>query len=66
MIKLRIQNEMGHYTEQLEASEVIAQIDTHPPHWVIVDGVMVSRESINEINWDAVEMVDLTPAIVGG
>ena len=66
MIKLRIQNEMGHYTEQLEASEVIEQIDTQPTHWVFVDGVMVSRESINEINWDAVEMVDLTPAIVGG
>ena len=66
MIKLRIQNEMGHYTSQLEASEVIEQIDTHPTHWVFVDGVMVSRETINEINWDAVEMVDLTPAIVGG
>ena len=66
MIRLRIQNEMGHYTEQLEASEVIEQIDTHPTHWVFVDGVMVSRESINEINWDSVEMVDLTPAIVGG
>tara|TARA_Y100000004_G_scaffold140431_1_gene159568 strand:+ start:1322 stop:1495 length:174 start_codon:yes stop_codon:yes gene_type:complete len=57
---------MGHYTSQLEASEVIEQIDTHPTHWVFVDGVMVSRESINEINWDTVEMVDLTPAIVGG
>ena len=66
MIKLRIQNEMGHYTEQLEASEVIEQIDTHPTHWVFVDDIMVSRETINEINWDAVEMVDLTPAIVGG
>ncbi len=66
MIKLRIQNEMGHYTSQLEASEVIEQIDTHPTHWVFVDGVMVSRETINEINWDTVEMVDLTPAIVGG
>tara|TARA_R100000353_G_scaffold60625_1_gene47991 strand:- start:2049 stop:2222 length:174 start_codon:yes stop_codon:yes gene_type:complete len=57
---------MGHYTSQLEASEVIEQIDTHPTHWVFVDGVMVSRETINEINWDTVEMVDLTPAIVGG
>ena len=66
MIKLRIQNEMGHYTSQLEASEVIEQIDTHPTHWVFIDGVMVSRETINEVNWDTVEMVDLTPAIVGG
>jgi hypothetical protein len=66
MIKLRIQNEMGHYTSQLEASEVIEQIDSHPTHWVFIDGVMVSRETINEVNWDSVEMVDLTPAIVGG
>jgi len=57
---------MGHYTSQLEASEVIEQIDTHPTHWVFIDGVMVSRETINEVNWDTVEMVDLTPAIVGG
>jgi len=66
MIKLRIQNEMGHYTSQLAASEVIEQIDSHPTHWVFIDGVMVSRETINEVNWDSVEMVDLTPAIVGG
>ena len=66
MIKLRIQNEMGHYTSQLEASEVVEQIDTHPTHWVFIDGVMVSRETINEVYWDTVEMVDLTPAIVGG
>ena len=57
---------MGHYTSQLEASEVIEQIDSHPTHWVFIDGVMVSRETINEVNWDSVEMVDLTPAIVGG
>ena len=66
MIKLIVQNETGHTELQLASSEVIEQIDTHPTHWVFVDGVMVSRESINEINWDAVEMVDLTPAIVGG
>lgn len=66
MVKVRILNETGHTELQLEVQEVIEQIDTHPTHWVFVDGEMVSRESINEINWDAVDSVDLTPAIVGG
>jgi len=67
MIKLVIQNETGH-TEMasLASSEVIEQIDTHPTHWVFVDDIMVSRETINEINWDEVSEVHLTPAIVGG
>jgi len=66
MIKLVIQNETGHTELQLANSEVIEQIDTHPTHWVFVDDVMVSRETINEINWDEVSEVQLTPAIVGG
>ena len=66
MIKLIVQNETGHTELQLNNSEVIEQIDTHPTHWVFVDDIMVSRENINEINWDAVDSVDLTPAIVGG
>lgn len=66
MVKVRILNETGHTELQLGVQEVIEQIDTHPTHWVFVDGEMVSRESINEINWDAVDSVDLTPAIVGG
>lgn len=66
MIKLVIQNETGHTELQLDNSEVIEQIDTHPTHWVFVDDVMVSRENINEINWDEVSEVQLTPAIVGG
>jgi hypothetical protein len=66
MIKLVIQNETGHTELQLANSEVIEQIDTHPTHWVFVDDVMVSRENINEINWDEVSEVQLTPAIVGG
>tara|TARA_R100000951_G_scaffold74244_2_gene62559 strand:- start:31 stop:234 length:204 start_codon:yes stop_codon:yes gene_type:complete len=66
MIKLVIQNETGHTELQLANSEVIEQIDTHPTHWVFVDDVMVSREAINEINWDEVSEVQLTPAIVGG
>ena len=66
MIKLIVQNETGHTELQLASSEVIEQIDTHPTHWVFVDDIMVSRENINEINWDEVSEVQLTPAIVGG
>jgi|TARA_R100000482_G_scaffold114213_1_gene57014 hypothetical protein len=66
MIKLIVQNETGHTELQLASSEVIEQIDTHPTHWVFVDDIMVSRETINEINWDEVSEVQLTPAIVGG
>jgi len=66
MIKLRILNETGHTELTLSASEIIEQIDTHPTHWVFVDSEMVAREQINEINWDEVTSVDLTPAIVGG
>ncbi len=66
MIKLRIMNETGHTEVVLAESEVIDQIDQHPTHWVFIDGEMVARESIAEINWDTVQSVDLTPAIVGG
>jgi hypothetical protein len=66
MINLRIMNETGHTELTMEASKVIEQIDTHPTHWVFVDGEMISRENITEINWDEVTSVDLTPAIVGG
>jgi hypothetical protein len=66
MIKLRIMNETGHTEVVLAESEVIDQIDQHPTHWVFIDGEMVARESIGEINWDTVQSVDLTPAIVGG
>lgn len=66
MIKLRIMNETGHTEVMLADSEVIDQIDRHPTHWVFIDGEMVAREQITEINWDSVQSVDLTPAIVGG
>ena len=66
MIKLRILNETGHTELMVSASEVIEQIDTHPTHWCFINGEMVSRENITEVNWDTVESVDLTPAIVGG
>jgi len=66
MIKLRILNETGHTDLTLVSESVIEQIDTHPTHWVFIDGDMVSRESITEINWETVQNVDLVPAIVGG
>ena len=66
MSKMRILNETGHTELTLESSEVIEQIETHPTHWVFVDGELMARESIQEIDWNAVQSVDLTPAIVGG
>ena len=66
MIKIRIMNETGHTELMLSSSEIIEQIDTHPTHWAFIDGEMVSREELTEINWDEVTSVDLTPAIVGG
>ncbi|UVF62498.1 hypothetical protein QKV95_gp024 [Poseidoniales virus YSH_150918] len=66
MIKLRILNETGHTQLMVTAEEIQEQIETHPTHWVFIDGEMVAREEITEINWETVESVDLTPAIVGG
>ena len=66
MIKLTILNETGHTELVMASEEVIEQIDTHPTHWVFVNGEMMAREEIAGINWDTVESVDLTPAIVGG
>ena len=59
-------NETGHTEVMLDNTSVIEQIDRHPTHWVFIDGEMVARESVAEINWDEVTSVDLTPAIVGG
>tara|TARA_R110000824_G_scaffold250165_3_gene438972 strand:+ start:153 stop:353 length:201 start_codon:yes stop_codon:yes gene_type:complete len=66
MIKLRILNETGHTDLQLVSEGVIEQIDTHPTHWVFIDGEAVMREEINTIDWETVQSVDLVPAIVGG
>ena len=65
-MKLRILNETGHTELEVSASEVIDHINDLPSHWVFVDGEMVSREQINTVDWETVESVDLTPAIVGG
>jgi len=66
MIKIRILNETGHTELMLESNSIIEQIDSHPTHWCFIDGEMVAREEIANINWDTVQNVDLTPAVVGG
>ena len=66
MIKIRILNETGHTELMLESNSIIEQIDSHPTHWCFIDGEMVAREQIANINWDTVQNVDLTPAVVGG
>jgi hypothetical protein len=66
MIKLRILNETGHTDLMLDSSGIIEQIDTHPTHWAFINGEMVAREEISNINWDEVTSVDLVPAMVGG
>lgn len=63
---LTIVNETGHTELEVTHSEVIEHINDHPTHWVFIDGELTSREEISDIDWDAVELVDLTPAIVGG
>ena len=65
-MKLRILNETGHTELEVSASEVIEHINDHPTHWVFVDGEMVAREQIPEVNWDTVDAVQLVPAVVGG
>lgn len=66
MITLTIMNETGHTELMLEATQVIEQIETHPTHWIFIDGELVTRANITEVNWDGVESVQLSPAIVGG
>ena len=61
-MRLRILNETGHTVLEVNTE----YIDDHPAHWVFVDGEIVSREDIRQIDWTQIESVDLTPAIVGG
>ena len=56
-------NETGHTEVMMASSEIIEQIDTHPTHWAIIDGDIVSREEIRGINWEEVSSVDLIPEI---
>jgi nicotinate-nucleotide pyrophosphorylase len=66
MISLTIMNETGHTELTLDVQGVIEQINTHPTHWVFIDGELTSREQIAEIAWDDIDAVMLSPAIVGG
>jgi len=66
MITLTIMNETGHTELALEASQIIEQIGSHPTHWIFSDGELVTRADIAEVNWDEVDSVQLSPAIVGG
>ena len=66
MVKLTILNETGHTELTLSASDVLDQIIDHPTHWTYVDGELVTREEITNINFDEVNEVMLTQAIVGG
>ena len=50
----------------LDVQGVIEQINTHPTHWVFIDGELTSREQIAEIAWDDIDAVMLSPAVVGG
>jgi hypothetical protein len=63
---LTIINETGHTELEVTQTEVIEQINDHPTHWVFIDGELTSRETISDVDWETVESVDLTPAIVGG
>lgn len=66
MISLTIMNETGHTMMTLDVQGVIEQINTHPTHWVFIDGELTSREQIAEIAWDDIDAVMLSPAVVGG
>mgnify|MGYP003128877784 CR=1 FL=1 len=66
MVKITILNETGHTELTLSASEALDQIIDHPTHWAYVDGELVSREDIAEIDFNQVDEVVLTQAIVGG
>ena len=42
------------------------QIIDHPTHWVFIDGDMVMRENIPNVDWESVNEVRLQEAVVGG
>ena len=65
-MKLYIANETGHTEMEVNAASVIEQITDHPTHWVFIDGDMVMRENIPDVDWDTVNEVRLQEAVVGG
>ena len=66
MVKITILNETGHTELTLSAGEALDQIIDHPTHWAYIDGELVTREEIANIDFNAVDEVVLTQAIVGG
>ena len=65
-MELRILNETVHTQLSVAASEIMDHINEHATHWVFVDGAMMNRSEISEVNWDDVSYVELVPAIVLG
>jgi hypothetical protein len=65
-LKLRIMNETGHTELMVSVEELVDQINDHPSHWISLDGAIVERKTIETVNWETIETVDLVPAIVGG
>tara|TARA_R110002012_G_scaffold89730_1_gene219911 strand:+ start:7695 stop:7937 length:243 start_codon:yes stop_codon:yes gene_type:complete len=66
MVKITILNETGHTELTLSANEALDQIIDHPTHWAYVDGELVTREEITNIDFNQVDEVVLAQAIVGG
>jgi hypothetical protein len=66
MVKVTILNETGHTELTLSGVDALDQIIEHPTHWAYVDGELVTREELGNINFDEVDDVVLTHAIVGG
>lgn len=50
----------------VSVEELIDQINEHPSHWVSLDGEIIERKTVQAVNWEGIECVDLIPAIVGG
>ena len=65
-MKMIIQNETGHTELTVNSEQAIEQINDHPTHWVFIDGDMVMRENISDVDWDTVNEVRLQEAVVGG
>ena len=65
-MKLIIANETGHTEMEVNYVSAIEQINDHPTHWVFIDGDMVLRENIPDVNWETVDEVRLQQSVVGG
>jgi|TARA_B100000287_G_scaffold369939_1_gene367123 sulfur carrier protein ThiS len=66
MVKVTILNETGHTELSLTANDALDQIIEHPTHWAYIDGELVTREELPNIDFNNVDEVVLTHAIVGG